>query len=166
MPSFWSVAQTESQREHTAAKFLKQAGFQIYLPKIQIGLKGRERIAPLFPGYLFVEVVDRWYEIRWTVGVLRLLMVDGAPARVAERVMATIRRQEGRDGLVKLPKPRGLVAGDQVLLLRGSFEGKIGIYQGQSGAERSKVLLNLLGGQVPVWLPSIDLKQVAAPCRV
>lgn len=157
---FWSVAQTESQRENVAAAFLKQAHFQIYLPKIQIGLGIRKRIVPLFPGYVFVHVVDRWYDIRWTVGVLRLLLVDGAPAQLGDGVMDAIRKQEGRDGLVKLPKPRGLQRGDEVLLLRGSFEGKIGVYEGLCSSQRSKILLHLLGRPVAVTLPTRDMKQL------
>jgi transcription antitermination factor NusG len=160
----WSVVQTESQRENVAASFLRQAHFEIYLPKILIRNGARERVAPLFPGYLFVEIIDQWWQIRWTVGVLRLLLVDERPARVPERMMDSIRRQEGRDGLVRLPKPRGLCRGDPVQVVRGTFEGKLGVYQGLSGADRSKILLSLLGRQVPVWLPTVDVKQLAASC--
>jgi transcriptional antiterminator RfaH len=164
MAAFWSVAQTESQRENVAAAFLKQANFQIYLPKIRTGHGKRERVLPLFPGYVFVEIVDRWYDIRWTVGVLQLLLVGELPARVPDSVMTSIRRQEGKDGLVKLPKPRGLVRGDPIRVLRGSFEGRIGVYQGLSSSQRSKILLSLLGRQVPVLLPTQDVKALAASC--
>jgi transcriptional antiterminator RfaH len=154
--SFWSVVQTESQREHIAAKFLKQAAFETYLPKI-VGQHGaRERVLPLFPGYLFVEIIDQWWAVRWTTGVIRLLMIDDKPAQVSTVMMNAIRRREDSDGLVRLPKqtPRELRCGDMVRVLRGSFEQRFGIYQGQSGAQRSRILLTLLGRQVPVMIPT------------
>ena len=61
---FWGVAQTESQREKTAEMFLKDDGYEIYLPK----LRASKREVPLFPGYLFVWIVDRWYSIENTIG--------------------------------------------------------------------------------------------------
>jgi transcription antitermination factor NusG len=152
--SFWSVVQTESQREHIAAKFLKQAEFETYLPKI-VGQHGaRERVLPLFPGYLFVEIIDQWWSVRWTTGVIRLLMIDDKPAKVSPTLMSAIKKREDSDGLVRLPKavPRGLQRGDNVRILRGSFEHRFGIYQGQSGVQRSRILLTLLGRQVPVLI--------------
>jgi transcriptional antiterminator RfaH len=154
---FWTVAQTESQREHIAAQFLKQDHFEIYLPKILIRHGAHERVAPLFPGYLFVEIVERWWPVRWSVGVVRLLMADDHPARVSDRLMEAIKKREGRDGLIKLPKPRSLECGDQVKILRGSFEGRIGIYQGQSNAQRSRILLDLLGREVAAVIMTGDV---------
>jgi transcriptional antiterminator RfaH len=157
---FWSVVQTESQRENVAASFLQQAEFEIYLPKILVRHGVRERVAPLFPGYLFIEIIERWWSVRWTAGVVRLLMVDDRPARVPDVMMDAIKKREGRDGLVKLPKPRGLVCGDQVRILRGNFEGRLGVYQGQSGAQRSRILLDLLGREVLTAISTRDVERV------
>jgi transcriptional antiterminator RfaH len=157
---FWSVAQTESQREHIAAQFLQRDEFEIYLPKILIRHGVRERVAPLFPGYLFVEIIERWWSVRWTAGVVRLLMVDDHPARVPSAMMDAIRKREGRDGLVRLPKPRGLICGDAVRIVRGNFEGRLGVYQGQSGAQRSRILLDLLGREVTTVILTGDVERV------
>jgi transcription antitermination factor NusG len=153
--SFWSVVQTQAQREHIAAKFLKQAAFETYLPKIVTMRGAREKVTPLFPGYLFVEIIDdRFWEVRWTTGVIRVLMLDDRPAKVSPMLMNAIRKREGDDGLVRLPKPttRELQCGDNVRILRGSFEHRFGIYQGQSSVQRSRILLTLLGRQVPVLI--------------
>jgi transcriptional antiterminator RfaH len=160
---FWSVVQTESQREHVAAQFLKQAAFEIYLPKIVIRQSGRERVTPLFPGYLFVAIVDQWWSVRWSTGVLRLLMSDDQPAQISEAMLQAIRRRESSDGLVRLPRPRsrGLVCGDRVKILRGGFEGRFGIYQGQSGGQRSRILLDLLGREVQTVLATADMARAA-----
>jgi transcriptional antiterminator RfaH len=156
---FWTVAQTESQREHVAAQFLKQAEFETYLPKILIRCGGRERVTPLFPGYLFVEIIEQWWSVRWTTGVLRLLMNDNHPAQISAPVLNLIRKREDRDGLVRLPRQRshGLVCGDAVKILRGSFEGRFGVYQGQSGGQRSRILLDLLGREVQTVIATTDM---------
>ena len=155
--AYWSVAQTESQRENVAAGFLRTEGFEVYLPRIEVKTTGRARVVPLFPGYVFVAIVDRWWSVRWTPGVLRLLMVDEAPARIDGKVMSAIRRREDGAGLVQLPKPRGLTRGDRVRITRGSFEQKVGVWEGMSGGDRSRVLIELLGRSVPVSIANGDL---------
>lgn len=151
--SYWSVVQTESQREKVASEFLKAEGFGVYLPRILV----KKVVRPLFPGYLFVTIEEKWWAIRWTVGVLKVLMSDDMPARVPEKVVDGIRRREGADGFVKLPKARGLMRGDRVRIVRGSFEGQLGIYEGMSGDARVCVLLELLGRSVPVTLGRGDV---------
>jgi len=150
---FWSVCQTESQRESVAKKFLKQAGYETYLPLIQV----KRRVLPLFPAYIFVRIVDRWYSIRWTVGVLRVLTVDGLPAQVSDKIMTAIQRREGENGLIKLPKKPGLQRGQRVRITRGAFENRVGVYDGMSGPDRVKVLIDLMGRDVPVSVATPDV---------
>lgn len=154
---FWSVVQTESQRENTAADFLQRDRFETYAPRCIIKQTGRRRIAPLFPTYIFVRIVDRWYSIRWTVGVLRLLMSDEQPARVPDGVVEKIQKREGEDGLIRLPKARGLQRGDLVRVIHGSFAGQLAIYDGMSGVDRTRVLLDLMGRKVPTVMAFRDV---------
>ena len=161
--SFWSVVQTESQRENVAARFLKQGGFKSYLPRIAVKNGTRERIVPLFPAYLFVRVIDRWYPIRWTVAVLRVLTIDGLPARISDKIMTTIQRREGENGLIRLPTAPGLSVGQSVRIIHGSFADRIGIYDGMSGPDRVRVLIDLLGRSVPVSIGVRDVVVVEIP---
>lgn len=155
--AYWSVAQTESQRESVAANFLKQNSYETYLPKIAAKSGARERVVPLFPAYIFVRIDDHWWTIRWTIGVLRLLMTDDLPAKVNDRVINSIQKREGVNGLVKLPKPPGLERGQKVTIKAGSFAGHVGVYDGMIGVDRVRVLLALLGRSVPVSLSSRDI---------
>lgn len=150
----WSVVQTESQRESVAAEFLKQAEFEIYLPRV--ALKG-DRAAPLFPSYLFVQIIDRWYAVRWTVGVLRLLMNDDRPAAVPDKIVLAIQRREGRDGLIRLPRLRGTQRGDPMRVVHGSFAGQLALFDGMNGPDRVRVLIEALGRKVPVSLARGDV---------
>jgi len=160
---FWSVVQTESRREHVAAKFLAQNKFEIYFPKIlNPKIASRHRTVPMFPGYLFVSIDGGWWSVRWTAGVVRVLMVDNKPACVPDEFLDAMRAREV-NGLVKLaakPRPRGIGRGEQVRVLRGSFEGRTGIYQNQSGPQRSHILLNLLGREVKAVVNLRDLARV------
>lgn len=155
--AFWSVAQTESQRERTAARFLQQAGVETYLPV----LRARERLVPLFPRYVFVRIELGWSQIDNTVGIVQVLRSGDQPARLKDEVVAGIRRQE-RDGVVHLPKPRGLHVGDRVRIVRGNFADHIGLHDGMSAHQRQFVLLELLGRKVRVELQSRDVRVVSA----
>src|SRR5215468_668086 len=73
---------------------------------------------PLFPGYLFVLVVQGWWDARWATGVRHLVMDGEHPARVPDSVIAEIKSRE-HNGFVELPKPRGFVPGMRVQVTGG-----------------------------------------------
>jgi len=153
--AFWAVVETESQREAAVRLLLMRMGLETYLPRV----KQKARIAPLFPRYVFAQIVDdQWYRIRWTPHVLRILTFGIYPqfdARL-ERAIVAIKKQEQRDGLVKLPAAAELRRGQAVRIKAGSFAGHIGIHDGMSGRDRQRVLIRMLGGTVPVELPNVD----------
>jgi len=122
--AYWSVAQTESQREGVAENFLKQKNYETYLPKIITKAGARERVVPLFPAYIFLRIEAGWYDARWSPGVLKILMADDCPAVISDKTVLAIQKREGENGLVRLPKPPGLARakrGDpRHRLIRGS----------------------------------------------
>ena len=126
--------------EKAAAKSLKRSGFETYLPVTSVS----DRIAPLFPCYLFVRVVERWTPIATTLGVVRVLRDGDGPARLPERVLDDLRAREV-NGVVRLPSLR---IGQTVRILRGSLRGTLAVYDGMSGRDRERVLLDFLGGKV------------------
>ena len=144
--SYWAVAQTLTDREYTTAALLERSGFDVLAPRARFNAG---RIAALFPGYLFVHVVDRWYSIQWTVGVLRLIMAGDHPAKCPAWEIEKIQRAIGPNGLVRLPKdprmPPKIVEGSSVRIVTGTFQGLSAIYQGTSPRQRELVLLDLLG---------------------
>src|SRR4051794_10793457 len=95
---YWAIAMTQSSRDEFAQEMLKRQGFESYRPKIKTE---RKTIASLFPGYLIVRVAVQWYPIRWCPGIVKLLMVGEQPAKLADDVVAQIRKTEVR-GFVKL----------------------------------------------------------------
>jgi transcription antitermination factor NusG len=149
----WSVVQCESQREH-AVRLLLMRKYDTYLPQI----KTRERVIPLLPTYLFVGLSEWRWSVRWTPHVVKLLIPVGQHVQFIEDFVTYIRKRE-HNGFVKLPNSaRQIRKGQQVRIIRGSFEGKIGLYEGMSGHDRERVLLELLGQAVPVELPGKDIQ--------
>ena len=150
--SFWAVVQTETQREHAVRLLLMRASYETYLPRIKV----RNRITPLFPSYLFVRLAQRqFYPVMWTPHVTRLLMAGDRPAQLPEDVVNQIRKRE-HNGIVKLPT-RQFRKGQKVRIIGGSFKGHIGLYEGMSGKDRQRILLELLGQSVPIELSGKDI---------
>ena len=152
LSGFWSVAQTETRRETTAARFLSDQGFTTYLPRIKV----KKLVTPLFPGYLFVRIETHWWSVNQTIGVIHLLTAGDSPAQIRDNIVDAIKAKE-RGGIVRLPPPQGLRIGQQVRVLKGSFEGHVGLYDGMSGKDRERVLLDLLGRKVPVDFHKQDI---------
>src|SRR5215469_10943444 len=152
---YWCCAQIEPYRERLAMHCLGLNGFEVYCPRLrqQIRSRGRkiERTPALFPNYAFVLIVSRWWDARWSAGVRRLVMDGELPAKVPDAVIAEIRSRE-KNGLVELPRPRGLAPGMRVRVISGPLSEKIGILALLKPHERVVVLLNLLGGQQRVEL--------------
>jgi transcription antitermination factor NusG len=159
--AFWSVVQTMTRREDFAVDHLEDAGYETFLPKIKIRSPAvKSKIEPLFPGYVFVRIVERWYAAAWAAGVVRLIMAGEHPAHCPDAEITKIMRAIGTNGLVRLPEPQrpdALVKGVPVRILTGSFQGLTAIYAGTSARVREIVLLDLLGQRaVPVELASTD----------
>jgi transcriptional antiterminator RfaH len=154
--SFWSVVQTETQREHLARVWMMRAGYETYAPRIRIN---RKRVTLLFPSYIFVRIIDRWYPIVWTPGVQRILMNGEQPARVNDGIIAAIRKREVR-GIVRLPT-KTIQRGQKLQITNGPFRGHVALFDGMSGPDRQRVLLGLLGQTVAVELPSRDVAILA-----
>jgi transcriptional antiterminator RfaH len=152
---YWCCAQIEQCRDRLAWHCLGLAGYKIYQPLLreQRRSHGRKIIAtpPLFPGYLFVWVVQGWWDARWSAGVRRLVMDGEAPARVPDAVIAEIKSRE-RNGFVVLPKARGPAIGTRMKILQGPLQEHIGLLAALRPHERVTLLLHLLGGQQRVEL--------------
>lgn len=149
--AYWTVVQTESQREHIARMWMMRSGYETYAPRIKI----KRRPALLFPSYIFARVIDRWYPIIWTPGVLRILMNGDKPARVSDKIISDIHANEVR-GFVRLPSKEPK-RGSKMKITRGPFQGRIAVFDGMTGVDRQRVLLELLGQTVAVELPKGDV---------
>jgi transcriptional antiterminator RfaH len=161
--SYWSVARLQLQREGLALHCLSLNGFTTYLPRLRVRkmMHGRRITVtpPLFPGYLFIAIQNgRWWDARWSPGIISLILDHDVPARLPDAVIDEIKRRE-TGGLITLER-QGIKRGDKVRILRGPFKDHLAIYSDSRPRDRIEVLLQLLGGAQPATLESLDVKLV------
>jgi transcriptional antiterminator RfaH len=159
--SYWSVARLQLQREGLALHCLSLNGFTTYLPRLRVRkmMHGRRITVtpPLLPGYLFIAIQNgRWWDARWSPGIISLILDRDAPAKVPDAVIDEIRRREV-GGLIELER-KGVKRGDKVRILKGPFSGHLAIYSNSGPRDRCEVLLRLLGGTRSATLESLDVE--------
>ncbi len=161
----WLVVRTQPNRENIAAFHVERQGYKFFLPKeeIQVLKLGRKikRTVVLFPRYLFVRLSKdgRWMSLRGTKGVSQVVMTGECPSMMPNSVMRELQAFTGKDGIIKLykPKPR-FKKGQAVKVTAGPFQYFTGLYEGQSAHEREIVLLELLGRKVSTEFDYGDLE--------
>jgi transcriptional antiterminator RfaH len=161
----WYVVRTQANAEPRAAENLLRQGYEVYLPlgrRWRLHARRREVVSrPLFPRYLFVAFDKeraRWRAIFSTIGVSTLICQGEMPIQVPDGIVEEIQASERNGqfddaGMVARLKP-----GDPVLITCGPFSDLTGQLQSLVAGDRVRVLLQLLGRQVPTVL---DLQQVA-----
>jgi transcriptional antiterminator RfaH len=158
----WYVVQCQPHREHAAAQHLANQNFEPFLPfrrKTRRHARKVESIrTPFFPGYLFIclnVARQQWRSVNGTFGVVRLLMQGERPAAVPRGFVEALRNGCRESDL--LPLQMTLLPGQNVRVLTGPFADYVGELEQLNGAERVRVLLQVMGGQIPVLLPREDV---------
>lgn len=155
----WYVVQTHPHAEAKAAAHLERQGYSIYLPRYLKRRRHARRIeivpAPLFPSYLFVRIdmlTQRWYSIRSTIGVSRLVCRGEEPAVLSMAVINQLQSGHNDAGFVQLDLRSKFTPGDKIRIVAGAFAECFGLYEGMADHERVAILLDLLGRKVRVVL--------------
>ena len=162
----WYVVQTKPGNEDRVKGNLLNQEIEPLLPLLGTyqysNGKVIDRIKPLFPNYLFarLDIGLHYYKVKYTRGVSKILGNGEGPIPISENVIMTIRERMGEDNLVKLEDE--LKDGDVVEVTSGPFKDLRGIFQKQmSGKGRVKILLSLIGVDVPVQISRWQIKRVA-----
>ena len=155
----WYVVSTQPQKEERAHEHLGRQGFDVYLPRWRKRRSHARRIewisAPLFPRYLFVGFdidVTRWRAIQSTLGVSHLVCNGGLPLPMPNGIVENIRARETASGLIQI-KP-AFRRGQPVIVSEGAFLDQVGLFERTDDNERVTILLNLLGREVRVKVPT------------
>jgi transcription antitermination factor NusG len=154
----WFVARTEPRREKIAKRFVEEHHGRItYFPLFREFRSSK--IQPLFPNYLFIYDHDGlWRFLYSTIGIVCLIMRSGKPDLMPDKTMSELQKLEN-EGLVDLGPP--LRKGDKVDLVDCAFAGWKGIVDGMTSGQRVRVLLEMLGGTVPVTVSINNVIQAA-----
>jgi transcription elongation factor/antiterminator RfaH len=164
----WYVVRAKPRRERFVVDQLSNQGLEVFYPAVRVHpvnpRAATERA--YFPGYLFVHLdlaavgVNR---LRWLPAAVGLLEFGGEPATVPEALVTQLKRRvasiQAAGGLVFAD----LKQGDAVEITSGPFAGYEAIFDLRlRGADRVRVLLELLRRQVPVELDSGSIRKLRA----
>jgi transcriptional antiterminator RfaH len=155
----WIVACTKARQEYLAKHHLEKQNYDVYLPLIVTA--DSEQPAPMFSGYLFVDVEPNfgiWRPITNTIGIsgLGVLKTGESPSIVPDSVIETLQRRE-EAGVIRLRRREAAQAfepGQPVRIHEGSFSGFDAVFERQSAHGCVRVLLACFGAIRGVDIPS------------
>jgi transcriptional antiterminator RfaH len=162
----WYVVQTKPGNEDRVQNNLQRQEIENFLPRLGTYEYRQgtmvQRIKPLFPNYLFAKfhLGLHYYKVKWTRGVNRILGNGGGPVPISGQVISMIREKVGENDLIRLED--GLKEGDVIQVTSGPFKDLRGIFQKKMSSQgRVKILLSLIGIDVPVQISQWQVKRVA-----
>ncbi len=143
----WYVVNAKPRKEEFAQYNLRLKGVEVFLPQLLLPQSSQklQRVAPLFPGYLFVWIrfSEEYHYVIWSPGVKRLVSFNGTPAIIGEDIVSFLIQQATPEGIITA-RPN-LRAGHTVQVNGGPFDGLVGIVQKPPDTRgRVKILLNLI----------------------
>ena len=148
----WYVVRAKARKEDFAVQQLERRGVAVFLPRILEF--GRDEIAPLFPGYLFVHIalLEQYYRVVWAPGVRSFVAFGPTPTPVQDSVIRFIAASAGEGGIIRPLAP--FKAGDRVQIRSGPLAGLMAVVQGPcSQRGRVQILLDFLRQGATVELP-------------
>ena len=160
----WYVVQTKPANEYRVRTNLINQEIDVFLPQYEscqyaVPISVR-KIRPLFPNYLFarLDLDTRYYKVKYTRGVSKILGNGGIPDPISEDVIQTIRSRMGADNLVRMEEE--LSEGDLVCVTSGPFRDLLGIFvEKMSDRGRVRVLLSMIGVDIPVQILQSQIKK-------
>lgn len=116
---------------------------------------------PLFPSYIFAQIDDdnSWSAVNSCKGISYILQNAGKPAIIAHRAIEILKMAEKSGCFDMRSGKMKFTPGDNVEILQGPFTGLIAKVQSASPRKRVKVLMNLLGAQIPAEIDEEDLRE-------
>jgi len=161
----WYAIRIKVNRERDVEKRLRDLRLEVFQPwmrtRRRIGSKFHWVQVPLFPGYIFcrLDMVLSGKAARYSPGVKDFLSFGSRIAEVGEDIIDAL-RERCPDGIAQigsvLAKP-----GDTVRINEGPFSGLEAIFEQKlKGSERVAVLLDILGRQTRIVLPSETIARV------
>jgi transcriptional antiterminator RfaH len=166
MSSQWYVIQTKPGNERRVETHLFNQEIEVFLPLFETfgSAYGKmvQKIKPLFPNYLFakLDINVHYYKVKWTRGVAKILGTGNGPVPLSEKVIQTVRERLGENNLVRLDD--ALAEGHLIQFTSGPFKDLMGVFDKKmSDGKRVRVLLSLIGVDVPVQVPRWQIKKVA-----
>jgi transcriptional antiterminator NusG len=161
----WYVLHTKSRFENLVNDGLLKKSLEVYLPKIQVQSRRRDRKlvirVPLFPGYVFVKTDLNPYEhleIVKTVGAVRLIGSKAGPIPVPDETVSSL--QIMVSGNQPISTGSRLKKGDRVMVVNGPFTGVTGIFIRYNSQGRVVVNIEALGQYAAVDVDEDEVEKI------
>jgi transcriptional antiterminator RfaH len=155
----WSAVNTQPNKEALAASHIEKQGYRVYFPAVSKRVRHARRVfdrtVSFFPSYIFVQLdhhQHQWTPINGTIGVRSLVMAGTKPATLPPLFVEQLGSylSAGKQGVAKQFAP--IEPGTPVRIAAGPFQNMLGQFETMTETGRVRVLLELLGGKVPVEL--------------
>jgi transcriptional antiterminator RfaH len=161
----WYAIQTKVNREKEVEKRLIDLRLEVFLPwmraRRRIGSRHRWVLVPLFPGYIFcrLDMVVSGKAARYSPGVKDFLTFGNRVAEVGSDIIQAL-RDRCPNGVAQI-ESISAKPGDVVRINEGPFSGLEAIFErALKGSERVAVLLDILGRQTRLELPSETIARI------
>lgn len=161
----WYAIQTKPNKEKEVEKRLSDLHLEIFLPwmraRRRVGTRFHWVLTPLFPSYLFcrMDVVISGKAARYSPGVKDFLTFGNRIAEVDSDIIQAL-QERCPEGVAQID-PVTAKAGDAVRINEGPFSGLEAVFERTlKGSERVAVLLDILGRQTRLVLPSETISKL------
>lgn len=159
----WFLAQVRPNADHVARRNLERQGFSTFQPLETRTLVRRSKLVdvlrPFFAGYVFVTYPSTsvpWSLVNSTYGVSRLVKFGNRPAIVPDSVMSDLLGACDPNGVISVQP--AVAIGDNVEVIRGPLANFVGHVQRLAPDQRAMILLDILGKQTRVVVPTANLR--------
>jgi len=139
----WYLIKTKPRQEKIAKQNLKNQGYEVFCPMSKIN----NRLAVLFPGYLFVQLnkkTQNWSPINSTKGVSHFVKFGLNFAKVPTSVIEFVKTHQ-HITTEKLKNLKKFKPGDKVRISDGAFKNWLAIFKCYKSDERVILLMDFLG---------------------
>ena len=161
----WYAIQTKPNKEKEVEKRLSDLSLEVFLPwmraRRRIGSRHQWVLVPLFPSYLFchLDLVESGKAARYSPGVKDFLKFGSHIAEVGLDIIGAL-RDRCPEGVAQI-EPLDVKPGELIRIKEGPFVGLEAIFERSlKGSERVAVLLEILGRQTRLVLPSETIGKI------
>ncbi|MDQ8203592.1 transcription termination/antitermination NusG family protein [Pelagicoccus sp. SDUM812003] len=163
----WYCVRTKVGQEMLAVSCLrKEAGLEAFSPRIRykrVTRSGKRSVVKsLFPGYLFVlcSLRESFRHVLSRKGVVEFVRFGGRIPTLPDTCIEELRNAYAHWDDVLTVERGTLLKGDYVEIVDGAFLGMGAVVREYlPESDRVKILIDLLGREVPVSVPYTDVKK-------
>lgn len=154
----WYVLAVQPHRERFVEQQLLAIGRKVACPRFIKSVRHARQVstiaAPLFPGYLFVELGEPnfdWRRVNSTLGAIGLIKSKNRPQPLSCEFVINFIHTLGADGIVEFHEHLNI--GDRIQAVGGPFDRLEGEIVDMSGVDRVKILMDAVNRKIVTNLP-------------